>query len=102
MGPKEVSHYRANIKLVFGGSVGLDEDNMNALSVYPNPNKGQFSLNLPEEDCEIVIFNSLGQQVYSQQAKGMTVLNLEGLNDGMYFVTVKSEKVVGTLKFVKE
>ena len=102
VGPKEVSHYRANIKLVFGGSVGLDEDNMNALSVYPNPNLGQVSLNLPEEDCDIVVFNSLGQQVYSQQAKGMTVLNLEGLNDGMYFVTVKSEKVVGTLKFVKE
>jgi hypothetical protein len=50
-----------------------------------------------------VIFNSLGQQVYSQsQAKGMTTLNLEGLDCGIYFVTVKSEKAVSTLKFVKE
>lgn len=102
VGPKEVSYYRGNIKLVFGGSVSLDEDNMNAILVYPNPNHGQFSLNLPEEDCEIVIFNSLGQQVYSQQAKDMTVLSLEGLNDGVYFVTVKSESAVSTLKFVKE
>ena len=102
VGPKEVSHYRANIKLVFGGSVGIDEGSVNALSVYPNPNNGQFSLNLPEEDCEIVIFNSLGQQVYSQQAKGMTALNLEGLNDGVYFVTVKSSNAVSTFKFVKE
>jgi hypothetical protein len=103
VGPKEVSHYRGNIKLVFGGSVGIDEGSVNALSVYPNPNKGQFSLNLPEEDCEIVVFNSLGQQVFNQsQAKGMTALNLEGLNDGVYFVTVKSEGVVSTLKFVKE
>ena len=32
----------------------------------------------------------------------MTTLNLEGLNNGMYFATVKSEKAVSTLKFVKE
>ena len=75
---------------------------MNGLCIYPNPNNGQFSINLPEEDSEITIFNSLGQQVYSQQAKGMTTLNLEGLDSGMYFVTVKSEKAVSTLKFVKE
>ena len=75
----------------------------NGIVLYPNPNKGQFSLSLSEEDCEIVVFNSMGQQVYQQSnAKGMTTLNLEGLNSGMYFVTVKSEKVVSTLKFVKE
>jgi hypothetical protein len=102
VGPKEVSHYRGNIKLVFGGSVGLDEDSVKVLSVYPNPNHGQFRLNLPEEDCDIVVFNSLGQQVHSQQAKGMTTLNLESLDSGMYFVTVKSEKAVNTLQFVKE
>ena len=102
VGPKEVSHYRANIKLVFSGSVGLDEDNVNLLSVYPNPNHGQFSINLPEEDCQIEVFNSLGQQVYSQQAQGMTTIHLEGLNDGVYFVTMKSASAVSTLKFVKE
>ena len=75
---------------------------MNGLTLYPNPNKGQFSINLPEEDCVIVVFNSLGQQVYSRQAKGETTLNLEALNSGMYFVTVKSASGVSTLKFVKE
>ena len=75
---------------------------MNGLALYPNPNKGRFSINLPEEDCVIVVFNSLGQQVYSRQAKGETTLNLEALNSGMYFVTVKSASGVSTLKFVKE
>ena len=43
------------------------------------------------------------REVYQQSnAKGMTTLNLEGLNNGMYFATVKSEKAVSTLKFVKE
>ena len=75
---------------------------MNGLNIYPNPNKGQFNINLPEEDCEIVVFNNMGQQVYSQHAKGLTTLNLESLDCGMYFVTVKSASAVSTLKFVKE
>ncbi len=76
---------------------------MSGMSIYPNPNKGQFNINLPEEDCEIVVFNTMGQQVFLQsQAKGLTTLNLEGLDNGMYFVTVKSANTVSTLKFVKE
>ena len=76
---------------------------INGVAIYPNPNHGQFSINLPEEDCEIVVFNNLGQQVYQQSnAKGLTTLNLEGLNNGMYFITVKSASSVSTLKFVKE
>ena len=82
---------------------GTDENAMSKVSLYPNPNKGQFSINLPEEDCEILIYNSLGQQVYQQSnAKGKTALNLDGLNDGIYFVNVKSASVVSTIKFVKE
>ena len=74
----------------------------NDIALFPNPNKGQFCLNLPEEDYNIVVFNSLGQQVYSQQAKGLTTLNLVDLSLGVYFVTVKSNHAVSTLKFVKE
>ena len=80
----------------------IQETMTDGITLFPNPNMGQFSINLPEEDCEITILNSLGQQVYSQQAKGLTTLNLEGLDSGMYFVTVKSEKAVSILKFVKE
>ena len=78
------------------------ENTMVDVNIYPNPNKGQFTLSLPEEDCDITICNSLGQVVHQSQAHGMTTLNLESLSQGMYFVTVKSEKTVGSLKFVRE
>ena len=82
---------------------GTEENTLHNLAIYPNPNQGQFSINLPEEECEIVIFNSLGQHVYQQSmVKGLTTINLEGLNDGVYFVNVKSEHAVSTLKFVME
>ena len=82
--------------------VSTDENVMNNVAIYPNPNHGQFNINLPEEDYVIVVSNSVGQQVFSQQAKGKTTLNLEGLTNGVYFVTVKSDNAVSTLKFVKE
>ena len=79
------------------------EENMtNNLGIYPNPNKGQFRISLPDEDCNITIVNSLGQTVHQTAARGLTTLNLEGLSKGIYFVTVRSEAAVGTLRFVKE
>ena len=77
-----------------------EEHALNNLNIYPNPNKGQFSLNLPEEDCEIEVTNSLGQRVHCSSARGLTNLNLEGLSEGLYFVTVRSASAISTLKFI--
>ena len=78
------------------------ENTMVDVNIYPNPNKGQFTLSLPEEDCDITICNSLGQVVHQSTAKGLSTLSLDNLSDGVYFVNVKSESIVRTLKFVRE
>ena len=82
--------------------VSTDENTMGDVALYPNPNKGQFSLSLPKEDCEIAVFNSLGQEVHRCTANGITNINLEHLTSGVYFVNVKATSVVKTMKFVKE
>ena len=71
------------------------------LAVYPNPSNGSFNINLPEENCEITVFNGMGQQVYYQgNANGLTQLHLESLGKGMYYITVKSACRVNTQKIV--
>lgn len=79
------------------------ETAMNETAIFPNPNNGSFSINLPEEDCKITVYNLFGQIVYSHdKASGTTSLNLEGLANDLYFVNVKSARHNTTLKFVKE
>ena len=73
-----------------------------SISLYPNPNNGSFSLSLPEEECDITVFNSLGQVMHHSLGNGLTTLNLDNLSKGMYFVTVKSDSLNITQKFIKE
>ncbi len=73
------------------------------LALYPNPNHGQFRIELPEEDCEVTVFNTLGQQVYHEEhLRGLTAIDLQHLNDGVYFLNMKSAGRNETLKFVKK
>ncbi len=71
--------------------------------IYPNPNNGQFVMNLTDEQSAVSVFNSIGQVVYSQEVVGKTArFNLENLTPGMYFINVKSATTNETHKFVKK
>ena len=73
-----------------------DEDALIAdqltIQLYPNPNNGRFYLNLSElpEDAKVMIYNSLGQIVYSENKRNkLSEIQTEGLNMGAYIVKVK-------------
>jgi hypothetical protein len=72
------------------------------VTLYPNPNIGSFTLSLPEEECDITVFNSLGQVMHHSQGNGLTTLNLNELGNGVYFVTIKSANFTTPQKFIKE
>lgn len=56
--------------------------------VYPNPSKGDVTLLMPKASKEIKIFNSLGQEIYNIATKGLTSLNLDLNENGLYIIHV--------------
>jgi len=87
-------------------SVGLTENGLISLTVYPNPTNGMLTINFGQElnDAYVVITNVLGEQVYAENVSGSTKheLNLEQ-STGIYFVNVYTEgNLVSTVRVVKQ
>jgi len=83
-------------------------DGNNSFAIYPNPNNGNFTLNLEGDSRtgEILLTNALGQVVYSEVLTdfvGKKELNLAGISQGVYALTLKEKgNKVTTMKVVVE
>ena len=82
-------------------------DNQNLILVRPNPSNGAFNLDVSlvrEQQCQITIYNSLGQIVKvvddASIRKAKYILNLEDQSVGIYFITVKMENSTITKKII--
>lgn len=77
-------------------------DNTKELKVYPNPNNGNFTIELAnfENRVDVYIFNSLGLKVYQLEATDQTnyTVNLPEINRGIYFIKV----IDGRSQFTKK
>jgi len=66
----------------------------NSMTIYPNPNKGLFTIEMKEnpDNSSIEIYNLLGKKVYSQVIhSSKIVLNLK-LQSGLYFLNICDTK----------
>jgi hypothetical protein len=79
------------------------------LNIYPNPNHGQFTLDLKlnnSADLEIQIINSLGQILrtsnYSAASEYQLNLNLQDEASGMYFLKLNFANETVIRKVVKQ
>jgi len=88
--------------------VGAEEFNMtqHALSIYPNPNKGEFMirLNAVSENGLIEIYNSLGELVLRQKLLDLnTFIDLKNKANGIYTVILREKgRNSGQFKLIKE
>lgn len=86
----------------------LEEDNKelltNKFKIYPNPNNGQFVIDLDEdENVMISIYNIQGQQIHSNlNASGKVNLNLSRYPQGIYFVKIVSGNNAVVERIIKE
>ena len=83
-------------------SVGISEATNNlGLSIYPNPNKGVFTLNIKAENVVVEIMNTQGQVVLTKNNVNTNEqIDLSNNAKGIYFVTVTSNETVTTQKVI--
>ncbi len=67
---------------------GVDENNVASFEVYPNPMNNTLYINGDVKD--VTIFNAVGQQVMF--VEGRNEINVEDLNEGMYFVRISDKR----------
>lgn len=81
---------------------GLDEMEATNFLLYPNPNKGQFSIEGGSTSYSIEIYNAVGQLVLSQRAvQERSQLNLQQQPSGIYHVSVIANGQVSRFKVLK-
>lgn len=86
-------------------STGISYLNNNTqINLYPNPNNGNFIVELPEDkNALITVRNVLGQTILSQKAGIINTMNLGEINNGVYHLTVSIDGAdVCNKAFVKE
>ena len=94
--------YLDNIKIV-AAPVGVEKQDAEILSVYPNPSTGV--LNVQAKGITgIIIMDVLGKSIKSIQYQELdhATLSVDELSEGIYFITVETVSGSKTSKFLKK
>jgi hypothetical protein len=76
---------------------------MAKISMYPNPTSNMLTITSANKMDAISVYSVVGQEVMNVKVNAdNTVLNVSGLQDGIYLVKVISEGKVSTSKFIKQ
>jgi len=84
-------------------SNSIDEGSHIDFSVYPNPGSGVYQIkNVQQQDLQIDVYNILGKQVVNTiHIHGDYVLDIQNLENGVYFLQITNNNVKKTISLVK-
>jgi surface protein len=80
-------------------TAGVDDQNLIAIAVYPNPAKDKLFIQGLSKPSKVSIYNVFGKLVFSKTTS--SELDLEGLQSGLYIVKIRDQQKETTRKFVK-
>lgn len=79
-------------------TLGIEQNTLDAISIYPNPSAGIVSLNGIDQVDEINVFSMASKKMHTTKELKM---NLNHLSAGVYFIQVKANQQNKTFKFIK-
>lgn len=92
------------ITIVENDFSSVTESIFNNLEIYPNPAEGQFYIKGIKNDQTTIayeVYDVLGKLQTAGVTSNNSLINIENLNTGSYFVVLKNEHQVATKKLIK-
>ncbi len=84
-------------------TLGVSDFNDAGISMYPNPASTQISFKYNTQIDTITITNILGQVVFNEKIDSLTTtIDVSGLSNGLYIVTITAENKELSAKLLKE
>ncbi|MCD6365951.1 MAG: PKD domain-containing protein [Bacteroidales bacterium] len=82
--------------------VGVENNQIAGLTIFPNPNNGHFQINLPSStDTYIQISDVTGKTVWiKQSAQNHVSVDLTNIEKGVYFIRIQNDKITTIQKIV--
>ena len=96
--PKEVIVDHDIVLAAFFNYTDVDENGLNAVSLYPNPASDKLHLEGIEGKHDIQIYNAIGMLVKTSSLNGDGEININDLSAGLYLLRINGH----TMRFVKK
>lgn len=101
----EVEDYTINVQV----ALGIEEFGVGNFSIFPNPNKGQFTVSLNSSSNEkvmVTVYDIRGRKVFDETFENSSTfsqsINLNSVQAGMYLVKVSDGSKQATKKIIVE
>ena len=85
-------------------NLSTDDFNIKSFSIYPNPTSDFVNIKTDVTINSVEVFNQLGQRVINLKRDSLleNTIDVKNLKNGIYLMTITSDKKKQALKFIKE
>lgn len=87
-------------KVLLETYLGINNQNIEIIEVYPNPTEGNISLK-NMENASFTVYNTIGQAVASGVVSNNTI-NLSNLESGMFTIHFSKDSTLFSARIVKQ
>lgn len=91
----------AQAVLTVDGCLGVEEIQTSVTSIYPNPTKGHFTIEL-SGDFTYEVLDARGRLIFKGKATDIVDLSMESCENGVYLVKIKNELSENSHRIIKQ